>query len=234
MGTGPNDRGLSRKHIIASVDGSLRRLKTDYIDLLQIHRWDDDTPIEETLSTLDDLVRAGKVRYIGACTLHAWQLAKANQLAHSRGWEAFASLQCHLNLVYRENEREALPYCQSDGIGVLAYSPLARGLLSKGRKAWQDKISTRGQADQLSDLYYGEDDYVVVDRVQEVAKARGCAPAQVALAWTLDRPAVASVIIGPTRMGHLDGLDEALDIHLTADEARHLEEAYRAKPNNLI
>ncbi|HEY4069887.1 MAG TPA: aldo/keto reductase [Burkholderiaceae bacterium] len=234
MGTGPNERGLSRKHILASVDASLRRLQTDYIDLLQIHRWDYETPIEETLSALNDVVRAGKVRYLGACTVFAWQLAKANFIARAHGWEEFVSLQCHLNLVYRENEREAMPYCADAGIGVLAYSPLARGLLSKGKASWEEKATPRGQADHLNDVYYGRDDYVVADRVQEVAAAKGCAAAHVALAWTLRKPPVVSAIVGPSRVEHLRDLVEGLRTTLGDDEVRYLEEAYRPKENNMM
>jgi aryl-alcohol dehydrogenase (NADP+) len=234
MGPGPNDRGLSRKHILASIDASLRRLGTDYIDLLQIHRWDDETPIEETLSTLNDVVRAGKVRYLGACTLYAWQLAQANCLARERGWERFVSVQCHLNLVYRETEREMLPYCRAEGVGALAYSPLARGLLSKGREKWEQRDSPRGGADHLNDVYYTAGDYKVVDRVQEVAANLGRAPSHVALAWTLAQTAVSSVIIGPSKLAHLNDLVSGLDVSLTQEETAYLEEAYVTKENNMM
>lgn len=234
MGSGPNERGLSRKHVIASLEASLRRLGTDYIDLLQIHRWDYETSIEETLSTLNDAVRAGKVRYIGACTTYAWQFAKALYVADRRGWERFSSMQCQHNLLYRENEREVLPLCQAEGVGVIAYSPLARGLLTGGRKRMEDKATQRLQHDNLSDAYFTSDDFDIAERVVEVAARRGETPARIALAWVLRQPEVAAAIVGPTRGYHLDDLVEGLRVKLDDDETGFLTELYKPKREVMI
>lgn len=234
MGPGPNDSGLSRKHLLASVEGSLRRLGTDYIDLLQIHRWDYDTPIEETLRALDDLVRAGKVRYIGAGTTYAWQLAKAVYLADRRGWERFASMQVHHNLLYRENEREVLPFCREERIGVLAYSPLARGLLTGGRKRVEAKASARLQHDHLNDAFYSSDELAIADRVVELARRRGATAAQVALAWVLQEPGITAAIIGATRVEQIDDLISAPEIGLSDEDRQFLTELYRPKREVMI
>jgi 1-deoxyxylulose-5-phosphate synthase len=227
MSDDPNDRGLSRKHVMSSIDASLRRLGTDYVDLYQIHRWDAATPIEETLRALDDIVRAGKARYIGASSMMSWQFAKALYLADARGWTRFVSMQNHYNLVYREEEREMMPLCREEGIGVLPWSPLARGFLAGNRKRGERAATTREASDSFAhDLYYSDADYDVVDRVVEVAAAKNVAPAQVALAWLLRQPGVTAPIVGASKMEQLDQAVAALDVHLTDDEARRLEEPY--------
>jgi len=228
MGQGPNDYGLSRKHIMSSIDASLKRLGTDYIDLYQIHRWDYETPIEETMETLHDIVRAGKARYIGASAMYAWQFAKAQYIADLRGWTRFVSMQNHYNLIYREDERELLPFCQDQGIGVIPFSPLARGVLA--RKPSQEE-TLRYQSDDLARSRYAqEDNLTIVERVGEVAEARGIPMAQVALAWMYSRPAVNAPIIGATKPHHLDDALAALSVHLTAEEIARLEEPYRPHP----
>jgi aryl-alcohol dehydrogenase (NADP+) len=234
-GDGPNDRGLSRKHILAALDASLRRLGTDYVDLYQIHRWDDATPIEETLEALDDLVRAGKVRYLGASSMFAWQLAKALYTADLGGWTRFVSMQDHYNLVYREEEREMLPLCREEGLGVLPWSPLARGFLTGNRRRGdataEGAATTRAKSDDYAHrLYYREDDFAIVDRVVALAGRRGVAPAQVALAWLLRQDGVTAPIVGATRMEHLDQALAALEIELDAEECAHLEEPYQPHP----
>jgi len=227
MSDDPNDRGLSRKHVMSSIDASLRRLGTDYVDLYQIHRWDAATPIEETLRALDDIVRAGKVRYIGASSMMSWQFAKALYLADARGWSRFVSMQNHYNLVYREEEREMMPLCREEGIGVLPWSPLARGFLAGNRKRGQRAATTREESDTFAhDLYYTDADYDVVDRVVEVAAAKGLPPAQIALAWLLRQPGVTAPIVGASKMEQLDQAVAALAVYLTDDEARRLEEPY--------
>src|SRR5919199_1412412 len=192
MSEGPNDRGLSRKHIFDSIDASLRRLQTDYVDLYQIHRWDNETPIEETLEALHGLVKAGKVRYIGASSMYAWQFAKALYLADLHGWTRFVSMQNHYNLVYREEEREMMPLCRAEGIGVIPWSPLARGFLSGNRARGERSADTiRSRTDEYArQLYYSDTDYTIAERVGEVARDRGVNPAQVALAWLLAKPGV--------------------------------------------
>ncbi|HYT68300.1 MAG TPA: aldo/keto reductase [Vicinamibacterales bacterium] len=228
MSDDPNDRGLSRKHVMAAVDASLKRLGTDYIDLYQIHRWDDDTPIEETLRALDNIVHAGKARYIGASSMMSWQLLKALYLADANGWTRFVSMQNHYNLVYREEEREMMPLCRAEGIGVIPWSPLARGFLAGNRKRGDRSATPREQSDSYAQsLYYSDADYDVVDRVKEVAQAKSVAPAQVALAWLLSRPGVTAPIIGASKMEQLDQAVAALDVNLTDDEVRRLEEPYR-------
>jgi aryl-alcohol dehydrogenase (NADP+) len=228
MSDDPNDRGLSRKHIFDSIDASLRRLQTDYVDLYQIHRWDDQTPIEETLEALHDVVKAGKVRYIGASSMYAWQFTKALYLADLRGWTRFVSMQNHYNLVYREEEREMLPLCQAEGIGVIPWSPLARGFLAGNRQRDTKGETTRAKTDDFAhQLYYEESDFQVVDRVVELAKQRGVPPAQVALAWLLHQPGVTAPIIGASKTHHLDDALAALDITLSDQECQHLQAPYK-------
>jgi 1-deoxyxylulose-5-phosphate synthase len=229
-GDGPNDRGLSRKHVLAAIDASLRRLGTDYVDLYQIHRWDPETPIEETLEALDDVVRAGKARYLGASSMFAWQFARALGLAERRGWRRFVSMQDHYNLVYREEEREMLPLCRAEGIGVLPWSPLARGLLAGTRRRDLGGESRRSKSDTFTRELYQEDDFAVVDRVVEVARRRGAKPAQVALAWLLHQPAVTAPIVGVTREEHLEDALAAVDLSLDPEERAELEEPYRPHP----
>jgi aryl-alcohol dehydrogenase-like predicted oxidoreductase len=227
MSDDPNDRGLSRKHVMASIDNSLRRLGTDYVDLYQIHRWDDTTPIEETLRALHDVVRSGKARYIGASSSFSWQFAKALYLADLHGWTRFVSMQNHYNLVYREEEREMMPLCREEGIGVIPWSPLARGFLAGNRSATERDATSRAKTDTIAhQLYYAESDFRIVDRVVEVAGRRGVSPAQIALAWVLRQPGVTAPIVGASKMEQLEQAIAALDIALTDDECRQLEELY--------
>ena len=231
MGPGPNDRGLSRKHVLAAIDASLRRLGTDYVDLYQIHRWDYDTPIEETMEALHEVVKAGKARYIGASSMFAWQFAKAQHVAERNGWTRFVSMQNHYNLMYREEEREMLPLCADQGIGVLPYSPLARGMLAGNRNRQGERRTARAGDDPLSDERYHTDaDFDVVDRLAEVAAERGAPPAQVALAWLLGRPGVTAPIIGATRLGHITDALAASQLTLTEEEVRRLEQPYVPHP----
>ena len=227
MGPGPNDRGLSRKHVLAAIDASLRRLGTDYVDLYQIHRWDYQTPIEETMEALHEVVLAGKARYIGASSMFAWQFAKAQNLAEHHGGTRFASMQNHYNLIYREEEREMIPLCADQGVAVLPYSPLARGVLAGNRGRQGELRTTRAGDDPLSDERYNSpSDFDVVDRLAEVAAARGAPPAQVALAWLLSRPAVTAPIVGATRLGHISDALAAVQLTLTEEEMHRLEEPY--------
>ena len=231
MGGGPNDRGLSRKHVLAGVDASLRRLGTDHVDLFQIHRWDDETPIEETMGALHDVVRAGKARYIGASSMFAWQFAKAQHTAATAGQTPFVSMQNHYNLAYREEEREMIPLCVDQGVGVIPWSPLARGFLTGTRSRDGAAQTLRAGSDPLADRFYGDDaDFDVVDAVRSVASERGVPPAQIALAWLLAKPAVTAPIVGATRIGHLDDAVAALDVNLTDDEIARLEAPYRPHP----
>jgi aryl-alcohol dehydrogenase-like predicted oxidoreductase len=231
MGEGPNDRGLSRKHVLSGIDASLRRLGTDYVDLYQIHRWDYETPVEETMEALHDVVRSGKARYLGASSMFAWQFAKAQQAAERYGWTRFVSMQNHYNLLYREEEREMIPLCADQGIAVLPYSPLARGVLTGNRTRGGERRTTRAGDDPLSDQRYNtEADFQVADRVAEVAAARGVPPAQVALAWLLSRPGVTAPIVGATRLGHIADALAAERLTLTAEEVRGLEEPYVPHP----
>jgi len=231
MGTGPNDRGLSRKHVLAAIDASLQRLGTDYVDLYQIHRWDYQTPIEETMAALHEVIRAGKARYLGASSMFAWQFAKAQNLAGCHGWTRFASMQNHYNLIYREEEREMLPLCADQGVGVLPYSPLARGVLAGNRSRQGERRTARAGNDPLSnERYHSPDDFDVVDRLAEVAAGRGAPPAQVALAWLLSRPAVTAPILGATRLGHISDALAAVELTLTEEEVRRLEEPYLPHP----
>jgi aryl-alcohol dehydrogenase-like predicted oxidoreductase len=226
MSEGPNDRGLSRKHILASIDASLRRLGTDHVDLYQIHRWDPDTPIEETMAALHDVVRAGKARYLGASSMWAWQFAKAQHVAATHGWTPFVSMQNHYNLLYREEEREMLPLCVDAGVGVIPWSPLARGRLATAGT----RDTTRGRSDDYARQLYDQADDAVVDALGTIARARGLPPAQVALAWLMGRPAVAAPIVGATRAGHVEDAVAAVGVRLTAPERAALEAPYRAQP----
>jgi 1-deoxyxylulose-5-phosphate synthase len=231
MGPGENDRGLSRKHIMTGIDGSLRRLNMDYVDLYQIHRWDASTPIEETMQALDDVVRSGKARYIGASSMFAWQFAKAQYAADAHGWTRFTSMQNHYNLLYREEEREMIPQCIDQGVGVIPWSPLARGVLAGNRTRSGERRTTRAGSDAFSDsLYSSPSDFDVVDRAAQVATTRGVPPAQVALAWLLQRPGVSAPIIGATKPGHLEDALAAEELELTQEEVNSLEELYVPHP----
>jgi aryl-alcohol dehydrogenase-like predicted oxidoreductase len=230
MSDGPNDRGLSRKHILASIDNSLRRLGTDHVDVYQTHRWDYDTPIEETMAALHDVVRAGKARYLGASSMYAWQFAKAQHVAAVNGWTPFVSMQPHYNLVYREEEREMLPLCLDQGVGVIPWSPLARGLLTGSRGRGGARHTTRAHSDEYTDALYDESDFAVVDALTAVAQRRELPPAQVALAWLMQQPAVTAPIVGATKSGHIDDAVAAVDIRLTDDEREALEAPYRPHP----
>ena len=223
---GENGRGLSRKHILASIDNSLRRLGTDHVDLYQIHRWDPSTPIEETMEALHDVVRAGKARYIGASSMYAWQFAKAQYVASTR----FVSMQNHYNLIYREEEREMLPLCRDQGIGVIPWSPLARGFLAGSRGRDGQKHTTRANSDPIADSLYTEADFDVVDQLAEVAAARAVPPAQVALAWLLHRPGVTAPIVGASKLSHLDDAVAAVEVSLSDDEVKLLEQPYQPHP----
>jgi aryl-alcohol dehydrogenase (NADP+) len=227
MSDDPNDRGLSRKHLMTAVENSLRRLGIDYIDLYQIHRWDADTPIEETLTALHDIVRSGKVRYLGASSMMSWQFARALCLADQLGLTRFVSMQNHYNLIYREEEREMLPLCREAGIGVIPWSPLARGFLAGNRRTPTDADTPRGRTDTYSHgMYYAPEDFTVAERCVEVAREKGVKPAQVALAWILRQPGITAPIIGASKMEQLDQAVEALAITLSDEEARRLEEPY--------
>ncbi|MDO8364119.1 MAG: aldo/keto reductase [Actinomycetota bacterium] len=228
MRKGPNGRGLSRKAIMFEIDASLRRLGTDYVDLYQIHRWDPRTPIEETMEALHDVVKAGKALHIGASSMWAWQFATAQHVAEQHGWTKFATMQNHYNLVYREEEREMLPLCMDQGVGVIPWSPLARGLLTRDPVAAGG--SARSQTDEFGKTLYGTADHGVIEAVARIAAARGVSRAQVALAWVAKHPAVTAPIVGATKMQHLDDAIAALDIALTADEVRDLEAPYTPQP----
>jgi aryl-alcohol dehydrogenase (NADP+) len=231
MGDMPNQGGLSRVHIMNAIDDSLRRLGTDYLDLYQIHRWDPETPIEETLEALHDLVKSGKVRYIGASSMYAWQFSKSLYLADLHGWTRFAAMQNHYNLVYREEEREMLPLCLSEGIGVIPWSPLARGFLSGNRSRQDWGQTTRAKSDGFAhEMYYQESDFAVVERVVELAKQREVTPSQIALAWLLHQPGVTAPIIGASQMAHLEQDVAALEIELSSEELDLLEEPYQPHP----
>jgi 1-deoxyxylulose-5-phosphate synthase len=227
MGGGPNQRGLSRKHIFESIDNSLRRLQTDYIDLYQIHRWDAHTPIEETLEALNDLVRAGKVRYIGGSSMFAWQFAKALYTSDAHGWTRFVSMQDHYNLVYREEEREMIPLCLDQGVGVIPWSPLARGFLAGNRTPEKSGETARAKSDDFAHMmYYSEADFAVLNAVERLAGERDVKPAQIALAWMLHKPGVSAPIVGASKMYQLDEAIAASDLTLTPEEVKRLEEPY--------
>ncbi len=231
MSDDPNDRGLSRKHIMDSIDRSLKRLATDYVDLYQIHRYDSETPIEETMEALHDVIKAGKARYIGASSMFAWQFAKAQHAADQHGWTRFVSMQNHYNLVYREEEREMIPQCVEMGVGLIPWSPLARGFLAGNRRKEDWGETVRAKTDPFAhNLYYQDADFHVVERVVEVAARLGCKPTQVALAWLLSRPGLVAPIIGATKMGHLEDAVGALDVKLSPEDAAYLEEPYVPHP----
>jgi aryl-alcohol dehydrogenase (NADP+) len=231
MSDDPNDRGLSRKHIMQSIDASLKRLGTDYVDLYQIHRYDERTPIEETMEALHDVVKAGKALYIGASSMYAWQFAKAQHAATQNGWTRFVSMQNHYNLVYREEEREMIPLCRDQGVGIIPWSPLARGFLAGNRQPNREGETLRSKSDAFAhSMYYQETDFQVVDAVAKVAEGRGVKPAQVALAWMLQKPWISAPIIGASKMYQLDEAIAAIDISLTADEMKALESPYVPHP----
>jgi aryl-alcohol dehydrogenase-like predicted oxidoreductase len=224
---GENGRGLGRKHILASIDASLARLQLDYVDLYQIHRWDHTTPIEETMQALDDVVRAGKARFIGASSMHAWQFAKAQAVADRNGWTPFVSMQNHYNLLYREEEREMIPQCIDQGVAVIPWSPLARGLLAGNRSTGGERLTERARTDQFADsLYEPEHDRPIIERLGEVAAELSAPPPQVALAWLLQRPGVTAPIVGATRLGHLEDALRAEQLELDPQTAARLEEPY--------
>jgi aryl-alcohol dehydrogenase (NADP+) len=231
MGADANNRGLSRKHIMDGIDRSLGRLGVDYVDLYQIHRFDYETPVEETLEALNDVVRAGKARYIGASSMYAWQFMKMLSVSRAHGWTPFVSMQPQYNLVYREEEREMLNLCLDQGIGVIPWSPLARGFLAGGRASPGEGNTERARSDEFAPrLYYREPDFAVVEAVSEIAKARGVTNMQIALAWVLKNPAITSPIIGASKAHHLDDALGALSIKLTDDEIKALEKPYKPKP----
>lgn len=228
---GRNGGGLSRKHILAAIDASLARLQTEYIDLYQIHRWDPDTPVEETMEALHDVVRSGKARYIGASTMAAWQFAKAQATAERNGWTRFVSMQNHYNLLHREEEREMIPFCLDQGIGVVPYSPLARGFLARARTRRREHRTARTESDPVQHQLYGRDeDFDVIDALSAVARARGLPPAQIALAWLMHKPGVTAPIIGATKCTYIDDAIAATRISLSAGEVERLEAAYRPHP----
>jgi 1-deoxyxylulose-5-phosphate synthase len=225
MRPGPNGGGLSRKAILTEIDHSLRRLGTDYVDLYQIHRWDSVTPIEETMEALHDVVRAGKARYLGASSMWAWQFAKAQHVAERNGWTRFVSMQDHYNLLQREEEREMLPLCLDQGVGVIPWSPLARGRLTRD---W-DATTARSETDNFGRTLYSDDDRRIVDAVAKTAESRGISQAQVALAWLLRQPAVTAPIVGATKPDHLEDAIAAVGVTLSDEEAAQLEEPYSAR-----
>lgn len=231
VGPGLYDRGLSRKRIMAGIDASLKRLGTDYVDLYQIHRYDPATPIEETIEALHDVVKAGKVRYLGASSMFAWQFAQALAKADARGLTRFAGMQNHYNLVYREEEREMIPLCRAEGVALIPWSPLARGFLAGNRSKADRGATERAKTDEFAHrMYYQDADFTVAERVQAVAAKRGARPAQVALAWLLAKPWVTAPIIGATRLEQLNELIAAIDLKLADDEIKTLEEPYRPHP----
>jgi aryl-alcohol dehydrogenase-like predicted oxidoreductase len=223
-GPGPNDRGLSRKHIMAALDASLRRLGTDYIDLYQIHRWDPETPIEETMAALHDVVQDGKVRYLGASLMYAWQFAKAQYTARAGGWTRFVSMQTRYNLVYREEEREMIPFCADQGVGILPYSPLARGLL-----AGTQRNTPRAIAEQAAESRADDNDSAIVDALRSLATEHAVPPARIALNWLLGKPSVSAPIVGATKLHHLDDALAAMDLTLSDEEVAKLEAPYRPR-----
>ncbi len=230
-GAKPNQGGLSRKAIMQCIDDSLRRLHTDYVDLYQIHRWDDTTPIEETLDALNDVVRAGKARYIGASKMFAWQFAKALFTADLHGWTRFVSMQNHYNLVTRDDENEMIPLCRDQRIGLIPYSPVARGFLAGNRTRDKKGETTRSTTDELAHKhYYRDSDFDIVDRVVALAKKRGVKPTQIALAWVLQQPGITAPIIGASKPHHLPEALAALDIKLSEEECKRLEEPYVPHP----
>ncbi len=231
MTPGPNGGGLSRKHILSAIDASLTRLGMDHVDLYQIHRWDPHVPIAETMEALHDVVRAGKARYIGASSMASWQFAKAQHVAESNGWTKFVSMQPHYNLIYREEEREMIPLCLDQGVGVIPWSPLARGLLAGNRTRAGERRTARAESDRFADHLYTDDtDFDIVERNAQLAERRGLTPAQTALAWLLGKPGVTAPIIGATRLEHLTEALAAEQVTLDDDEVAALEELYRPHP----
>jgi aryl-alcohol dehydrogenase-like predicted oxidoreductase len=230
MGEKPNQQGLSRQHILDGIDASLRRLGLDYVDLYQIHRWDRGTPIEETMEALHDVIRAGKARYIGASSMYAWQFAKALFTADLHGWSRFVSMQNHYNIIYREEEREMIPLCIDQGIGLIPWSPLARGFIMGNRTAEKGGETARAKSDTFAhSMYYDSIDFEIANRVGAVAARRGISRAKVGLAWILQKPGVTSPIIGTTKLQHLEELVGAVEVKLASEEIAHLEEPYRPK-----
>ena len=230
MGEAPNDKGLSRKHIMNAIDASLKRLGTDYVDLYQIHRWDYETPIEETMETLNDVVKAGKARYIGASSMYSWQFAQALYTAELHGWTKFVSMQPHYNLIYREEEREMLPFCKNQNIAVIPWSPLARGLLT-GKRGRERNETERAKTDAFGkSLYHADSDFDIVNRVTEIAKEKGVPDAQIALAWMLSKPIITAPIIGASKAGHLEDAVAAMSVQLSNEDIHKLEELYQPHP----
>ncbi|MBI3162364.1 MAG: aldo/keto reductase [Chloroflexi bacterium] len=231
MSDDANDRGLSRKHILDSIDNSLKRLQMDYVDLYQIHRWDSNTPIEETMEALNDVVRAGKVRYIGASSMFAWQFMKALHVSEMNGWAKFVSMQNHYNLVYREEEREMIPLCKDQGIGLIPWSPMARGFFAGNRKRGGGGETPRAQGDPFAnELYFRESDFVIAEKAAEIAKGHNATGSQVALAWLLNKPHITAPIIGSSKIEHLDQAIAALEIKLAEEEIQQLESSYQPHP----
>ncbi|SEK88876.1 aldo/keto reductase [Nonomuraea pusilla] len=229
MGRGVNDRGLSRRRIHAAIDDSLRRLGTDYVDLYQIHRWDDETPVEETMEALHDVVKAGKARYIGASTMWAWQFAKAQHVAERNGWTRFVTMQNHYNLLYREEEREMLPLCADQGVGVIPWSPLARGVLARAGAGAGGSTARTGSDARIDFLYEPDNDRAILDRVAQLARERGLPPARIALAWVLHQPTVTAPIVGATKDRHVDDAVAAVEVSLSDKELAFLAEPYRPR-----
>ena len=226
-----NAKGLSRKHILDSIDKSLKRLQMDYVDLYQIHRWDYETPIEETMEALNDVVRMGKARYIGASSMYAWQFSKAQFTAQNHGWARFVSMQNHYNLVYREEEREMIPLCLDQGIGLIPWSPMARGFFAKNRNRGGGGETARAKSDPFANqLYFRDEDFNIADCANEIADAHGVSGSQIALAWVLSKPPINSPIIGATKMDHLEQAIAALDIQLSEEEVNQLEGLYKPHP----
>jgi len=231
MTPGPNGRGLSRKHILSAIDASLQRLELDYVDLYQIHRWDSATPIEETMEALHEVVKSGKARYIGASSMFAWQFAKAQRVAELNGWTRFVSMQNHYNLIYREEEREMIPQCIDQGVGVIPWSPLARGFLAGTRTRAGERRTRRSETDPLQDEWYDRsEDFDILDRLAEVTGKREVPPAQVALAWLLHKPGVTAPIVGATKLDHLEDALAASELSLSPEEIARLEELYVPHP----
>jgi aryl-alcohol dehydrogenase (NADP+) len=227
----PNQKGLSRKHILHAIDDSLKRLGTDYVDLYQIHRFDYETPIEETLEALHDVVKSGKARYIGASSMHTWQFVKMQYVADRLGFTRFASMQNHYNIVYREEEREMIPYCRAEGVGVIPWSPLARGFVMGNRRKEDRGDTTRAKTDEFAqELYYQDSDFQIVDHITQIARQRSVSNAQIALSWLLAQPGVTSPIIGASKIEQLEDLVKALEVKLSADELAELSKPYQPHP----
>ncbi len=231
MGDDPNQKGLSRKHILHAIEDSLRRLQTDYVDLYQIHRFDYSTPIEETIEVLDAVVKAGKALYVGASSMFAWQFAKMLHAADRLGSTRFVAMQNHYNLIYREEEREMIPLCREEGIGLIPWSPLARGFLAGNRSKENYGVTVRARTDEYAqNMYYQDSDFEVVDRLTTVARQHGASNARIALAWILHKPGITAPIVGASKMHHLDDALKALEIKLSEEEMKSLEEPYRPHP----